>query len=113
MLTFMGSGAVTFVMFLLRYVAFDLQESPKYLIAKGRDQEAYEACHPVIYVFIHLMTHKGPSTHSKVQRQNNPAHLGRAASHRHLRHYASELLAAYQRIVGAPVNVRLTLDRLK
>jgi hypothetical protein len=33
---------MTFLMFLARYVVFDLQESPKYLIAKGRDQEAIE-----------------------------------------------------------------------
>ncbi|KAG5650791.1 hypothetical protein H0H81_011042 [Sphagnurus paluster] len=33
-------GALTFVMFFMRFVVFDLQESPKYLIAKGRDEEA-------------------------------------------------------------------------
>lgn len=40
-----ASGAMTFLMFILRFVVFDLQESPKYLVAKGRDQEAYEARH--------------------------------------------------------------------
>ncbi|KAF8344753.1 major facilitator superfamily domain-containing protein [Amanita rubescens] len=35
-------GTMTFLMFILRFVVFDLQESPKYLVAKGRDQEAYE-----------------------------------------------------------------------
>jgi hypothetical protein len=29
-------------MFLARYAVFELQESPKYLLAKGRDQEAIE-----------------------------------------------------------------------
>ncbi|KAL1704300.1 major facilitator superfamily domain-containing protein [Schizophyllum commune] len=38
--TFYALGALTFVMFLLRCVVFDLQESSKYLIAKGRDEEA-------------------------------------------------------------------------
>ncbi|TRM70401.1 major facilitator superfamily domain-containing protein [Schizophyllum amplum] len=33
-------GALTFMMFILRFVVFDLQESSKYLIAKGRDEEA-------------------------------------------------------------------------
>ncbi|KAF8071534.1 major facilitator superfamily domain-containing protein [Lyophyllum atratum] len=33
-------GSLTFVMFILRFVVFDLQESSKYLIAKGRDEEA-------------------------------------------------------------------------
>jgi hypothetical protein len=36
------SGGVTAVMWILRYVVFDLQESCKYLVAKGRDQEAIE-----------------------------------------------------------------------
>ncbi|KAG6864930.1 hypothetical protein C0991_006312 [Blastosporella zonata] len=31
---------MTFLMFILRFVIFDLQESPKYLVAKGRDEEA-------------------------------------------------------------------------
>ncbi|KAF9254047.1 MFS general substrate transporter [Marasmius fiardii PR-910] len=33
-------GGVTAVMWILRYVVFDLQESCKYLVAKGRDEEA-------------------------------------------------------------------------
>ncbi|KAF8637758.1 hypothetical protein AX17_002600 [Amanita inopinata Kibby_2008] len=40
--TFFTLGGLTFIMFLLRYAVFDLQESSKYLIAKGRDQEAIE-----------------------------------------------------------------------
>jgi hypothetical protein len=36
------SGGVTAVMWILRYVVFDLQESCKYLVAKGRDKEAIE-----------------------------------------------------------------------
>lgn len=40
--TFYTLGAMTFLMFLARYVVFNLQESPKYLIAKGRDQEAID-----------------------------------------------------------------------
>ncbi|KAF8139344.1 major facilitator superfamily domain-containing protein [Mycena galopus ATCC 62051] len=35
-------GGVTAVMWILRYVVFDLQESCKYLVAKGRDEEAIE-----------------------------------------------------------------------
>ncbi|QRV89820.1 major facilitator superfamily transporter [Ceratobasidium sp. AG-Ba] len=40
--TFYTLGTMTFLMFLARYVVFTLQESPKYLLAKGRDQEALE-----------------------------------------------------------------------
>ena len=97
---------MTFCMFLLRFFAFDLQESPKYLIAKGRDREAYEARHLAIYLFVYFMIHIGPSTHSKIQRQNNSTHLGRATSCRRLRRSASELLAAYKRIVRPLVDVR-------
>ncbi|EIM79402.1 MFS general substrate transporter [Stereum hirsutum FP-91666 SS1] len=35
-------GGVTFVMWILRYLVFDLQESSKYLIAKGRDEDAIQ-----------------------------------------------------------------------
>ncbi|CAE6379903.1 unnamed protein product [Rhizoctonia solani] len=40
--TFYTLGAMTFLMFLARYAIFNLQESPKYLLAKGRDQDAIE-----------------------------------------------------------------------
>ncbi|KIK66825.1 hypothetical protein GYMLUDRAFT_1023751, partial [Collybiopsis luxurians FD-317 M1] len=33
-------GGLTLVMWILRYVVFNLQESPKYLVAKGRDEDA-------------------------------------------------------------------------
>ncbi|KAJ3769764.1 MFS general substrate transporter [Lentinula raphanica] len=33
-------GAITFLMWFLRYFIFNLQESPKYLLAKGRDEDA-------------------------------------------------------------------------
>ncbi|KAI3604645.1 sugar transporter [Moniliophthora roreri] len=33
-------GGVTMVMWIMRFVVFDLQESAKYMIAKGRDEEA-------------------------------------------------------------------------
>ncbi|GLB44762.1 putative major facilitator superfamily protein [Lyophyllum shimeji] len=33
-------GALTFIMFVMRFALFDLQESSKYLVAKGRDEEA-------------------------------------------------------------------------
>ncbi|PPQ76608.1 hypothetical protein CVT26_012747 [Gymnopilus dilepis] len=35
-------GALTLVMFICRFFLFDLQESPKYLVANGRDEEAIE-----------------------------------------------------------------------
>ncbi|KAL0578862.1 hypothetical protein V5O48_003142 [Marasmius crinis-equi] len=38
--TFYTLGGVTLVMWVLRYLVFDLQESSKYLVAKGRDEEA-------------------------------------------------------------------------
>ena len=34
------SGGVTFLMFVSRFFLFKLQESPKFLVAKGRDEEA-------------------------------------------------------------------------
>ncbi|KAJ4500165.1 MFS general substrate transporter [Lentinula lateritia] len=33
-------GGVTLIMWILRYIVFDLQESPKYLISKGQDEKA-------------------------------------------------------------------------
>ncbi|KAL9940389.1 hypothetical protein V8E36_001094 [Tilletia maclaganii] len=38
--TFYTLGAITFVLFLFRFAIFDLPESPKFLVAKGRDAEA-------------------------------------------------------------------------
>ncbi|KAJ4469856.1 MFS general substrate transporter [Lentinula aciculospora] len=38
--TFYVLGGVTLVMWILRYVVFDLQESPKYLVGKGQDEKA-------------------------------------------------------------------------
>ncbi|UZJ56407.1 hypothetical protein CBS101457_005727 [Exobasidium rhododendri] len=38
--TFYTLGATTFVLFILRFVVFQLPESPKFLISKGRDAEA-------------------------------------------------------------------------
>lgn len=38
--TFYTLGAVTFVMFLCRFAVFQLPESPKFLVAQGRDAEA-------------------------------------------------------------------------
>ncbi|KAF8723420.1 hypothetical protein AX14_009311 [Amanita brunnescens Koide BX004] len=35
-------GCLTFLVFIMRFLVFDLQESSKYLIAKGRDEEAIE-----------------------------------------------------------------------
>ncbi|CAE6479140.1 unnamed protein product [Rhizoctonia solani] len=40
--TFYTLGAMTFLMFLARCVVFNLQESPKYLLAKGHDQGTIE-----------------------------------------------------------------------
>ena len=33
---------MTFLVFIMRFLVFDLQESSKYFIAKGRDEEAIE-----------------------------------------------------------------------
>ncbi|GAV98699.1 MFS general substrate transporter [Lentinula edodes] len=38
--TFYVLGGVTLIMWILRYIVFDLQESPKYLISKGQDEKA-------------------------------------------------------------------------
>ncbi|KAF9459012.1 major facilitator superfamily domain-containing protein [Collybia nuda] len=46
------SGSLTFIMFIARFLVFDLQESSKYLIAKGRDEEA-------IQVLQHLASRNG------------------------------------------------------
>ncbi|KAF8627128.1 hypothetical protein AX15_004529 [Amanita polypyramis BW_CC] len=40
--TFFTLGCIIFLMFVLRCVVFDLQESSKYLISKGRDAEAIQ-----------------------------------------------------------------------
>ncbi|KAF8224337.1 MFS general substrate transporter [Tricholoma matsutake] len=50
--TFYLLGALTFFMFIMRFVVFDLQESSKYLVAKGRDEDA-------IRVLQHLATRNG------------------------------------------------------
>ncbi|GAA93990.1 uncharacterized protein L969DRAFT_92928 [Mixia osmundae IAM 14324] len=40
-------GALTTAMFLVRFLVFKVQESPKYLIARGRDQEALDVMHTI------------------------------------------------------------------
>lgn len=35
-------GGITIVMFLIRFLLFDVHESPKYLVGKGRDEEAVQ-----------------------------------------------------------------------
>lgn len=40
-------GALMLVLFFLRFAAFHLYESPKYLIGRGRDAEAVEVVHKV------------------------------------------------------------------
>ncbi|KAG7098330.1 hypothetical protein E1B28_000291 [Marasmius oreades] len=40
-------GGVTAVMWIMRFIVFDLQESSKYLIANGRDEEAIEVLHRI------------------------------------------------------------------
>ncbi|KAG6900901.1 hypothetical protein C0995_003023 [Termitomyces sp. Mi166 len=41
-------------MFIMRFFVFDLQESPKYLVAKGRDQEAI-AVRPILTKCLHTL----------------------------------------------------------
>ncbi|KAH8835122.1 MFS general substrate transporter [Flagelloscypha sp. PMI_526] len=41
--TFYTLGGVTLLMWVARFVVFDLQESSKYLVAKGRDREAIQS----------------------------------------------------------------------
>ena len=40
-------GGLTMVMFLVRFIAFSIFESPKYLMSKGRDEEAVRVVHEV------------------------------------------------------------------
>lgn len=40
-------GGFTILMFLLRFFVFDLRESPKFLMGRGRDAEAVESIHAV------------------------------------------------------------------
>lgn len=40
-------GGFTLLMFLLRFLVFDLRESPKFLMGRGRDAEAVESIHAV------------------------------------------------------------------
>ncbi|KAG6826278.1 hypothetical protein H0H92_000459 [Tricholoma furcatifolium] len=58
--TYYTLGAMTFLMFILRFVVFDLQESPKYLVAKGRDEEA-------IAVLQHIAKKNGKSISLTIQ----------------------------------------------
>ncbi|ORY17772.1 major facilitator superfamily domain-containing protein [Clohesyomyces aquaticus] len=43
----LAMGGTAMVMFLLRFVAFTIFESPKYLMGKGRDEEAVKVVHEV------------------------------------------------------------------
>ncbi|KAF3398014.1 hypothetical protein F1880_006506 [Penicillium rolfsii] len=40
-------GAITFVIFLARYLIFTFHESPKFLISQGRDQDAIDVLHRI------------------------------------------------------------------
>jgi hypothetical protein len=40
-------GAISLVVFLLRFVLFTFQESPRYLLGKGKDEQALEVLHTV------------------------------------------------------------------
>jgi hypothetical protein len=40
-------GGLTLIMFLIRFLAFTIYESPKYLMGKGRDEEAVRIVHEV------------------------------------------------------------------
>jgi hypothetical protein len=42
-------GALTFVMFICRFFLFHLYESPKFLLARGRQDEAVAAVHGIAY----------------------------------------------------------------
>ncbi|KAJ5773492.1 Major facilitator superfamily domain general substrate transporter [Penicillium paradoxum] len=42
-------GAITFVMFILRFFFFHLYESPKYLLSRGRQEEAVASIHGIAY----------------------------------------------------------------
>ncbi|KAF9070003.1 MFS general substrate transporter [Rhodocollybia butyracea] len=48
--TFFVLGGVTLVMWILRYIVFDLQESPKYLIGQGRDEEAIRVLEHIAHI---------------------------------------------------------------
>jgi hypothetical protein len=40
-------GAITFVVFVVRYLVFTFHESPKFLISQGRDQDAIDVLHRI------------------------------------------------------------------
>ncbi|CAG7992124.1 unnamed protein product [Penicillium olsonii] len=42
-------GAITFVMFILRFFFFHLYESPKFLLSRGRQEEAVASVHGIAY----------------------------------------------------------------
>lgn len=42
-------GAITFVMFILRFFFFHLYESPKYLLSRGRQEEAVASIHGIAH----------------------------------------------------------------
>ncbi|KAJ3799869.1 MFS general substrate transporter [Lentinula aff. detonsa] len=43
-------GGITFLMWFLRYFIFNLQESPKYLLAKGRDEDALKVLQHIAHI---------------------------------------------------------------
>ncbi|KAF9223244.1 MFS general substrate transporter [Gyrodon lividus] len=53
-------GGITFLTFVFRYLVFDLQESPKYLVAQGRDEEA-------VKVLEHVARRNGKTITLKVE----------------------------------------------
>lgn len=41
-------GVITFIVFVARYLRFTFHESPKFLISKGRDQDAIDIIHKIV-----------------------------------------------------------------
>jgi MFS family permease len=93
-------GGVALLMFLIRFLAFTVYESPKFLMGKGRDEEAVRVVHDFITNHRRPPSlrntsrprHTRPSTnHDRCSRQAQPAKNRRIAHQSPLRHQETRL----------------------
>jgi hypothetical protein len=101
-------------MFIMRFVVFDLQESSKYLVAKGRDEEAIQVRHLFPLVLHPLDTHRpielGSAAFGRSERSNYYPDAGTAPVGRRGQDYPTQdLMADYQKLFHEIFAVCITL----
>lgn len=75
-------GGVTLLMWILRYVVFNLQESSKYLVAKGRDEEAIKVCSEMrVHVMMNALLLAGLGTYRSCKWKNDYSYSRETASY--------------------------------